>query len=126
MGDVISAARVLALVEGEQELEEALQDLETGAMVLDISDLPRPGGIGEAAVRLSAARVLALVEGEQELEEALQDLETGAMVLDISDLPRPGGIGEAAVRLRREQELVSNGLHPEDMEQTEPLRLYLE
>ena len=75
---------------------------------------------------VSAARVLALVEGEQELEEALQDLETGAMVLDISDLPRPGGIGEAAVRLRREQELVSNGLHPEDLEQTDPLRLYLE
>ena len=75
---------------------------------------------------ISAARVLALVEGEQELEEALQDLETGAMVLDISDLPRPGGIGEAAVRLRREQELVSNGLRPEDLEQTDPLRLYLE
>ena len=75
---------------------------------------------------ISAARVLALVEGEQELEEALQDLETGAMVLDISDLPRPGGIGEAAVRLRREQELVSNGLRPEDLEETDPLRLYLE
>ena len=75
---------------------------------------------------VSAARVLALVEGEQELEEALQDLETGAMVLDISDLPRPGGIGEAAVRLRREQELVSNGLRPEDLEETDPLRLYLE
>lgn len=75
---------------------------------------------------VSAARVLALVEGEQELEEALQDLETGAMVLDISDLPRPGGIGEAAVRLRREQELVSNGLCPEDLEETDPLRLYLE
>ena len=75
---------------------------------------------------ISAARVLALVEGEQELEEALQDLETGAMVLDISDLPRPGGIGEAAVRLRREQELVSSGLRPEDLEETDPLRLYLE
>ncbi len=75
---------------------------------------------------VSAARVLALAEGEQELEEALQDLETGAMVLDISDLPKPGGIGEAAVRLRREQELVSNGLRPEDLEETDPLRLYLE
>lgn len=75
---------------------------------------------------VSAARVLALVEGEQELEEALQDLEIGAMVLDISDLPKPGGIGEAAVRLRREQELVSSGLRPEDLEETDPLRLYLE
>lgn len=75
---------------------------------------------------VSAARVLALAEGEQELEEALQDLETGAMVLDISDLPRPGGIGEAAVRLRREQALAAQGLRPEDLEQTDPLRLYLE
>ena len=75
---------------------------------------------------VSAARVLALVEGEQELEDALQDLEIGAMVLDISDLPKPGGIGEAAVRLRREQELVSSGLRPEDLEETDPLRLYLE
>ncbi len=75
---------------------------------------------------VSSARVLALVEGEQELEDALQDLEIGAMVLDISDLPKPGGIGEAAVRLRREQELVSSGLRPEDLEETDPLRLYLE
>lgn len=75
---------------------------------------------------VSAARVLALVEGEQELEDALQDLEIGAMVLDISDLPKPGSIGEAAVRLRREQELVSSGLRLEDLEETDPLRLYLE
>ncbi len=54
MGDVISAANLLTLLEGEEEqyFEDALADLETGCMVLDISDLPRPGAIGEAAVRL--------------------------------------------------------------------------
>lgn len=54
MGDTVSAAMLLSLMEGqdEQQLEEALQDLETGCMVLDISTLPKTGGVGEAAVRL--------------------------------------------------------------------------
>ncbi|MEF2837633.1 MAG: sigma-70 family RNA polymerase sigma factor [Oscillospiraceae bacterium] len=54
MGDVISAVTLLSLLEGEdeQQLEDALQDLETGCMVLDVSSLPKAGGTGEAAVRL--------------------------------------------------------------------------
>lgn len=54
MGDTISAANLLAMLEGEEEqvLEDALSDLETGCMILDVSDLPRPGAIGEAAARL--------------------------------------------------------------------------
>lgn len=54
MGDVISAGNLLAMLEGEEEqvVEDALADLETGCMILDISDLPRPGGVGEAAARL--------------------------------------------------------------------------
>ena len=54
MGDVISAVTLLSLLEGEdeQQLEDALQDLETGCMVLDVADLPKVGGTGEAAVRL--------------------------------------------------------------------------
>ena len=53
-GDVISAANLLALLEGEEEdaFEDALQELEMACMVLDISDLPRTGGTGEAAIRL--------------------------------------------------------------------------
>ena len=53
-GDVISAAHLLTLLEGEDEqtVEEALQELETACMVLDISALPKIGGAGEAAVRL--------------------------------------------------------------------------
>ena len=54
MGDTISAVTLLSMLEGddEQQLEDALQDLETGCMILDVSDLPKVGGAGEAAVRL--------------------------------------------------------------------------
>ena len=54
MGETVSAVTLLSLLEGEdeQQLEDALQDLETGCMILDISGLPKLGGTGEAAVRL--------------------------------------------------------------------------
>lgn len=54
MGDRISATQLLTLLEGEEEqaVEEALEDLEIGCMILDISDLPHPGNLGEAAARL--------------------------------------------------------------------------
>lgn len=61
MGDTISAVTLLSLLEGEdeQQLEDALQDLETGCMILDISGLPKVGGTGEAAVRLRREAQLA-------------------------------------------------------------------
>ena len=54
MGDTVSAADLLAMLEGEsdQVLEDALQDLEQGCMVLSVEGLPRAAGTGEAAVRL--------------------------------------------------------------------------
>lgn len=54
MGDTVSAAQILTLLEGEdgQALEDALQELETACVGLDISDLPKNGGTGEMAVRL--------------------------------------------------------------------------
>lgn len=54
MGDTISAANLLTMLEAEEEqaVEDALQDLETGCMVLDISGLPKTAGTGEAAARL--------------------------------------------------------------------------
>lgn len=57
MGDTISAAQLLTLLEGEeeQEVEDALEALETACMVLDVSKLPAPTG-GEAAARLSQER----------------------------------------------------------------------
>lgn len=76
---------------------------------------------------VSAAHLLALLEGEEEqaVESALEALETGCMELDVSDLP-VFSTGEAAVRLRREQQLVQKGLNPADLEEGDPLRLYLE
>ena len=54
MGDTISAANMLTMLVGEdeQQIEDALLDLETGCMNLDISGLPKAGGMGEAALRL--------------------------------------------------------------------------
>lgn len=53
-GDKLSAARFLALMEDADEtaVEDGLQDLEMGHVALDISDLPKPNGFGEAALRL--------------------------------------------------------------------------
>ena len=61
MGDAVSAAELLTILEGEEGLtiEDALEDLETGSLHLDISDLPRVGGTGEAAVRLRREAQLA-------------------------------------------------------------------
>lgn len=54
MGDTVSASQLLTLLEGEdgQALEDALQELETACVKLDISDLPKNGGTGDTAVRL--------------------------------------------------------------------------
>ena len=60
-GDSLSAARFLTLMEGENDtaVEDALLDLEMGGVTLDISDLPRVSGIGEAALRLRREEQLA-------------------------------------------------------------------
>lgn len=54
MGDTVSAAQLLTLLEEEEEqaAEDAMQEIEMACMELDISDLPRNGGSGEAARRL--------------------------------------------------------------------------
>ena len=43
MGDMVSAAQLLTLLEEESEeaVEDALQEIEMACMVLDISDLPK-------------------------------------------------------------------------------------
>jgi RNA polymerase primary sigma factor len=53
-GAALSAARFLTLMEGETEdtLEEVLLELENRDILLDISDLPKATGTGEAALRL--------------------------------------------------------------------------
>ncbi len=72
-----------------------------------------------------AARLLTLTEGEEDLEAALEEMEQRGIALDISQLPL-GASGEGAVRLRQEMQLVKKGLYPRDLEENDPLRLYLE
>ena len=54
MGDSVSAAELLTMLEEEEEqaVEDALQEIEMACMALDLSDLPRNVASGEAAVRL--------------------------------------------------------------------------
>lgn len=77
---------------------------------------------------VSAAKVLTLLEGEAEetLEEASRDLLRMGISLDVSDLPVSFGTGELAARLRREQQLVASGTLMHALEETDPLRLYLQ
>lgn len=53
-GGMISAARFLTAMEekSEEAVEDALLELERSGILLDISDLPKATGTGEAAVRL--------------------------------------------------------------------------
>ena len=77
---------------------------------------------------LSAARFLTLMEGQSEAatEEAFAILEARNIALDISSLPAPALEGEAALRLRHEQQLAQTDNMLMDLEETDPLRLYLE
>ena len=84
--------------------------------------------LGSCGTSLSAARFLTLMEGETEdaLEEALLYLEAAHISLDISGLPKASGTGQAAIRLHREEELVKAGTLRQNLEENDPLRLYLE
>ena len=77
---------------------------------------------------VSAAKILTLLEGESEetLEDALRDLLDLGISLDVSDLPASFGTGELAARLRREQQLAASGSLLQALEETDPLRLYLQ
>lgn len=77
---------------------------------------------------VSASYLLAMLEGENEesVEEAFRILEDRMVQIDLSDLPRPVIAGESGFRLKRERELAKQGLQPEKLEETDPLRLYLE
>ncbi len=76
----------------------------------------------------SATALLAMLEGEEDcsVEEVLEQLEEAGHDLDISDLPKPGATGEAALRLRQEEQMADQGMNWEALEETDPLRLYLE
>ena len=77
---------------------------------------------------LSAVQFLALVEQEEEsaVEDALQELLEKRISLDLSDLPKPVGSGASAVRLRQEEQLVQKGGREQGLEDSDPLKLYLQ
>ncbi len=77
---------------------------------------------------VAAGALLAMLEGEEEesLEEAFHQMEIGSLVLSVRDLPKTAGTGEAALRLKREADLVQKGLAYHQLEEGDPLRLYLE
>ena len=83
--------------------------------------IPRGGSV-------SAAQFLTLMEGrsEEEMEDAFLYLESAGICLDIMDLPKPPAAGQAGLRLHREEELVRAGTLRENLEESDPLRLYLE
>lgn len=86
-----------------------------------VLDTLRPGST------LAASRLLALLEGEGEeaLEEAFRDLEDKAVTLSVEDLPRDYGSGKLESRLRLEDKLVKTGRLLENLEENDPLSLYL-
>ena len=77
---------------------------------------------------IDAQKFLALLENEDEgfLEEAFCQLCDRGIRLDIAGLPKVAGVGEAAVRLRREEQLAKSGRLIQDLEDTDPLKLYLQ
>ena len=77
---------------------------------------------------VDASAMLTLLEGEDEesFEEAFRMMEESDHWLDISDLPRPAYTGENGSRLRYEADWVKKGARVEKLEETDPLRLYLE
>ena len=80
----------------------------------------------ECAV-FSAARLLTLLEDESEdaLEDAFALLKSKNVQLDLKSLP-VNVQGQAATRLRQEQQMVSSGDLMSGLEQTDPLRMYLQ
>lgn len=115
-GGSISAARLLTLLEEESEeaVEEALLYLETEKIQLDISDLPRAAGVGQAAVRLH--REEELVKAGT-LRESLDENDPLRLYLDeVDGLPKPADLQAMARRFAGGYEQVlpalTNGMLP--------------
>ena len=82
----------------------------------------------QSGCEVSASYLLALLEGEDEdtVEDAFDLLEQYGVVLKLEDMPSVTYCGDTGVRLKWEAELVQQGLKPQQLPETDPLRLYLE
>ena len=91
-GGTISAARFLTLMEGEDEefVEDALLDLQERQVCLDVSDLPKPAGTGEAAVRLRREEQLT---ADRKLRESLEENDPLRLYLEeLAVIPAAGDL----------------------------------
>lgn len=77
---------------------------------------------------VSAWSLLGFLEAEDddEIESAFEQIAEKQLTIDFSSLPRSIPEGHQAQRLKQEREYVENGLEIQDMEENDPLRLYLE
>lgn len=115
-GDTVSAAQMLAMLEGEDEqtVEDAFRQLEEKRLVLDLSELPKAMGNGEAALRLR--QEVQLVEkgldpGELEPNDPLR-----LYLEEVAQLPASGDEQSLAARCASGEEsaweaLTNLGLH---------------
>lgn len=77
---------------------------------------------------LCAARFLTLMEDreEWELEDALDALRQEKIALDISKLPKAANLGQSAMRLQMEAKAGSLAELQQQLEENDPLKLYLQ
>ncbi len=77
---------------------------------------------------LSAQRFLALVEASEDFsaEDAAMELEQLGVMLDVADLPAVSGNPETQARLDLEKKLLHQGTLKENLDEKDPLRLFLE
>ena len=76
---------------------------------------------------VKAEYLLTRLPGDEDaVQQLLEELDDRRIRLDISGLPYQEPTGEAAVRLRREQAMAEAGDLMSNLEETDPLRLYLE
>ena len=77
---------------------------------------------------ISAAKLLALLEGEDDTqaESALEMLNEKHIMLDVSDLPKFTLDSQMGKRLHFEEQLAAGENWCAQLEETDPLRLYLE
>lgn len=104
-GGKLSAAHFLTLMEGETEeaLEDALMELDRRGIMLDISDLPKAAGTGEAAVRLrreaqlvKQERFWTVLEGNDPLRLYLEELASIPVCGDVQLLAEECAAGSTS------------------------------
>ena len=110
MGDSVSAAQLLTLLEeeNEQAAEDALQEIEMACMVLDVSDLPKNTASGETAVRLRREAQLA----KKGLDpDALEENDPLRLYLEeIAAIPACGEESQLAEEVKRGREAAMDAL----------------